>query len=104
MESWADWVPGNIATFQARRDRGVEAFSDAGFDLVAPKATMYLWIPVPRGEASEDFARRALEQEGVIVLPGAALGAGGEGDYRVALTVDENRLAEAAQRLGRLIA
>ena len=104
LESWADWVPGNIATFQARRDRGVEAFSDAGFDLVAPKATMYLWIPVPRGEASEDFARRALEQEGVIVLPGAALGAGGEGYYRVALTVEENRLAEAAQRLGRLIA
>lgn len=104
LESWADWVPGNIATFQARRDRGVEAFSDAGFDLVAPKATMYLWIPVPRGEASEDFARRALEKEGVIVLPGAALGAGGEGYYRVALTVEENRLAEAAQRLGRLIA
>ncbi len=104
LESWADWVPGNIATFQARRDRGVEAFCDAGFDLVAPKATMYLWIPVPRGEPSEDFARRALEKEGVIVLPGAALGAGGEGYYRVALTVEENRLAEAAQRLGRLIA
>jgi LL-diaminopimelate aminotransferase len=63
---------------------------------------MYLWIPVPDGEPSEAFARRALEQEGVIVLPGAALGAGGEGFFRIALTVDEQRMDEAALRLGRL--
>ena len=50
-----------------------------------------------------DFARRALEREGVIVLPGSALGTGGEGYFRVALTVAEDRLAEAAVRLGRLI-
>ena len=64
---------------------------------------MYLWIPVPHREPSEYFARRALELEVVIVLPGAALGAGGEGYFRVALTVDEARLQEAARRLGRLI-
>jgi aspartate/methionine/tyrosine aminotransferase len=63
---------------------------------------MYLWIPVPTSEASEDFATRALETEGVIVLPGGALGAGGEGFFRVALIVDEDRLAEAAARLGRV--
>jgi len=44
-----------------------------------------------------------LAQEGVIVLPGAALGAGGEGFFRVALTVDEDRLGEASGRLGRLL-
>jgi len=103
LESWAEWVPGNVATFQARRDCGVAALSAVGFDVTPPRATMYLWIPVPHRELSEDFARRALEQEGVIVLPGAALGAGGEGYFRVALTVDEARLQEAATRLGRLI-
>jgi LL-diaminopimelate aminotransferase len=64
---------------------------------------MYLWVPVPHGELSEAFALRALEEEGVIVLPGAALGGGGEGFFRVALTVDEARLEEAAQRLARLV-
>lgn len=64
---------------------------------------MYLWVPVPEGETSEDFARRALEQEGVIVLPGSALGAGGEGFFRIALTVSEDRLRVAATRLGRLL-
>jgi LL-diaminopimelate aminotransferase len=103
LESWGEWVPGNIATFQARRDRAVGAFTRAGFDVVCPRATMYLWIPVPRAEPSEEFARRALEREGVIVLPGAALGAGGEGFFRVALTVSEGRMEEAAGRLGRLV-
>jgi LL-diaminopimelate aminotransferase len=103
LESWEEWVPGNVANFQRRRDAAVAAFGSAGFDLTPPKATMYLWIPVPNGEPSEDFARRALEREGVIVLPGAALGRGGEGYFRVALTVPEARLEEAAARLGRLL-
>jgi LL-diaminopimelate aminotransferase len=102
LESWAAWVPGNTAIFQARRDAAVRALCRAGFDVKPPPATMYLWIPVPDGEPSEAFARRALEQEGVIVLPGAALGAGGEGFFRIALTVDEQRMDEAALRLGRL--
>ena len=65
---------------------------------------MYLWIPVPGTESSEDFAARALEEEGVIVLPGASLGQGGEGFFRIALTVDAERLEQAAERLGRVIA
>jgi LL-diaminopimelate aminotransferase len=102
LESWERWVPGNVATFQGRRDAAVAAFRAAGFDVPCPKATMYLWIPVPHGEGSEDFARRALEREGVIVLPGASLGKGGVGYFRVALTVPEARLELAAERLGRL--
>ena len=102
LESWETWVPGNVATFQRRRDAAVAAFREAGFDVTPPKATMYLWIPVPNGEPSEAFAQRALEQEGVIVLPGSALGRGGEGWFRVALTVPEGRLEEAAGRMGRL--
>ena len=103
LESWDEWLPGNVATFQRRRDAAASALRRAGFDVSIPKATIYLWVPVPGGEGSESFARRALAQEGVIVLPGAALGAGGEGFFRVALTVDEDRLGEASGRLGRLL-
>jgi len=102
LESWDEWVPANVATFRRRRDAAVEAFRAAGFDVASPRATLYLWIPVPAGEASEAFALRALERQGVIVLPGASLGRGGEGYFRVALTVPEARLQEAAERLGRL--
>ena len=49
---------------------------------------------------AREAAQRALEESGVIVLPGASLGKGGEGYFRVALTVDEGRLEAAAGRLG----
>jgi LL-diaminopimelate aminotransferase len=95
-------VPGNVALFQRRRDAAVEGLRAAGFSVTEPRATMYLWVPVPGGEPSIDFAERALDQEGVIVLPGRALGEGGAGFFRVALTVDEERIREASARLGRL--
>ena len=103
LESWETWVPGNIALFQERRDAAVAALSAAGFDVTSPRATMYLWIPVPGGKPSEAFAARALEEEGVIVLPGGALGAGGEGYFRIALTQPVDRLEEAARRLARIV-
>ena len=103
LESWEEWVPANVAEFERRRDAAVEALCGAGFDAVRPKATMYLWIPVPGGGASATFARRALEEAGVIVLPGSALGQGGEGFFRVALTETPERLGQAAERLGRLL-
>jgi LL-diaminopimelate aminotransferase len=103
LRSSDEWVTSNIATFQRRRDAAAQAFSAEGFQVTVPKATMYLWIPVPTQEASMDFCRRALEQEGVIVLPGSSMGKGGEGFFRVALTTSEERLREAAARLGRLL-
>jgi len=103
LETSNEWLPGNVATFKSRRDAAASALREHGFDVAVPKATIYLWVPIPGDEPSERFALRALEQEGVIVLPGAALGAGGEGFFRLALTVDEERLAEAARRLGRLL-
>lgn len=103
LRSWASWVPGNVAVFQARRDRAVEAFGAAGFQVTVPRATMYLWIPVPTSEPSREFARRCLDQEGVMVLPGSSLGDGGEGFFRIALTVPEHRLEEAANRLAKVL-
>jgi LL-diaminopimelate aminotransferase len=103
LAGYDQWVPENIATFRRRRDAAVAGLRGAGFDVTEPRATMYLWIPVPGGRDSEPFARRALQEEGVVIMPGAALGAGGEGFFRVALTAGEDRLREAAERLGRLL-
>jgi len=104
IESWDTFVPGNVAVFRERRDAAVAAFRAAGFPVTSPKATMYLWIPLPEGIASKEFADRLMEEEGVIVLPGSGFGAGGEGFFRVSFIVPPARLAEAAARAGRLLA
>jgi LL-diaminopimelate aminotransferase len=103
LQSYDSWVPQNIEAFRVRRDALAQALRAAGFDAQAPQATMYLWVPTPGGTASEPFARRALLEQGVVIMPGAAMGAGGEGFFRVALTQTPERLAEAAHRLGRLL-
>lgn len=103
LASYDEWVPGNVEAFRQRRDAAVEAMRHAGFEVETPRAAMYLWLPMPGGQASEPFARRALLEQGVVVMPGSALGAGGEGFFRIALTQPAARLQEAAQRLARLL-
>jgi LL-diaminopimelate aminotransferase len=102
LKGCEEWVKGNIEVFRGRRDAAVEALREAGLDATPSKATMYLWVPVPTPESALDFCRRALEAEGVIVLPGSSMGQGGEGFFRIALTTSEERLREASVRLGRV--
>jgi LL-diaminopimelate aminotransferase len=64
---------------------------------------MYLWIALPDGLPSGAFAERLLEEEGVVVLPGSAFGAGGEGFFRVSFITSPSRIAEAATRSGRVL-
>lgn len=98
-----EWLPGNIEVFRARRDAAVATLRGAGFAVDPPSATMYIWVPLPRGTDSGTFARRLLLEQGVAVLPGLSLGAGGEGFFRIALTVPEARIREATERIGRIL-
>ena len=93
-----------VERFARRRDAAVRALTAAGFEVASPRATLYLWVPLPEGMRSADFAVTLLEQEGVVVMAGSGFGASGEGYFRVALTVGEDRLAEAAERMGRVLA
>ncbi|HET9515265.1 MAG TPA: aminotransferase class I/II-fold pyridoxal phosphate-dependent enzyme [Gemmatimonadales bacterium] len=92
------------ATLQERRDACVDSLVSAGFPVRPPAAAMYVWVPLPAGVASLPFSRRALEEEGVAVLGGAAFGPAGEGFFRIALTAGPERLREAVARLARALA
>ena len=104
LDHGAEWTPRNLETFRERRDAAVAAFRAAGFAAETPRATMYLWLPLPEGVASAAFADRLLNEEGVVVLPGSAFGAGGEGFFRVSFITSPARIAEAARRAGRVLA
>ena len=64
---------------------------------------MYLWIALPDDLPSATFADRVLEDEGVIVMPGSAFGKGGEGFFRISFITSPARIAEAAQRAGKVL-
>ncbi len=94
---------GYVARFQERRDAMLPVLRAQGFEPETPGATMYVWVPLPEGVESAAFTRRALGDAGVVTLPGSGFGAGGEGFFRLALTVGTPRLVEAAERLGKVL-
>jgi len=65
-----------------------------------PEGGMFLMLDVRKtGLSGEAFARRLLDEENVVTMPGESFGAKGAGHVRVGLTVDEATMAEAARRI-----
>jgi LL-diaminopimelate aminotransferase len=87
------------AVYQRRRDLVVDALRAIGVDITPPKGTIYVWAPVPEGHTSASYCELVLEESGVVVSPGGAYGPNGEGFFRISLTVPDERLAEAMERL-----
>jgi LL-diaminopimelate aminotransferase len=86
------------ARYRSRRDFLIQGLAELGWDVPKTKATMYLWVPCPPGISSTDFALSVLQQTGVVVTPGNAFGAGGEGYVRISLIAECDRLQEALNR------
>lgn len=95
-----------LSLIQRRRDILVDGLNALGWNIPKPKATFYVWAAVPEGETSMSFAKRLLEEAGVLVIPGVGYGEYGEGYVRMSLTVagDYNgeRCAEAVERIAQM--
>jgi LL-diaminopimelate aminotransferase len=85
--------------YRRRRDVVVETLNELGWDLKAPLGSFYIWFPTRDGLSSEEFCALLLDRAGVVVAPGAGYGAQGEGWARISLTVPDDRLEEAMDRL-----
>jgi LL-diaminopimelate aminotransferase len=91
------------AQYERRRNLVIEGLKKAGWEIPLPKATMFIWAPIPEGWTSRQIAREMLFATGVVVIPGDAFGAEGEGYVRIALVQNEKRLEEAVLRIGRFL-
>jgi LL-diaminopimelate aminotransferase len=87
------------AIYQRRRDLVCGALSEIGVDVTPPKGTIYVWAPVPDGHTSASYCELVLEESGVVISPGGAYGQSGEGWFRISLTVPDERLSEAVERM-----
>jgi LL-diaminopimelate aminotransferase len=87
------------AIYRERRDLVIDTLNGLGWRLEKPRATFYIWAPVPPGHTSASFAELVLEKAGVVITPGTGYGAQGEGYFRISLTLPAPRLAEAMERM-----
>ncbi|HEY9796617.1 MAG TPA: pyridoxal phosphate-dependent aminotransferase [Leptolyngbyaceae cyanobacterium] len=88
-----------MSVYQNRRNIIIEGLQSLGWPIEAPKATLYAWVPVPKGYSSQEFVTLLLDKCGIIAPPGNGYGAAGEGFFRIALTVPEEKMHAAIQRM-----
>ena len=85
--------------YQGRRDRVVETLNKIGLEVEPPKASLYVWVRIPEGYASAEFAELLLEESDVVVTAGNGYGPSGEGYVRLSLTISESDLNEGLRRI-----
>ncbi|WP_075620306.1 pyridoxal phosphate-dependent aminotransferase [Paenisporosarcina indica] len=91
-----------VDRYESRRNVFIHACNRIGWHVEAPRGSFFAWLPVPNGYSSQSFADKLLDEADVAVAPGNGFGEYGEGYIRVGLLVDEHRLEEAVDRIGKL--
>ncbi|SHF93596.1 alanine-synthesizing transaminase [Kaistia soli DSM 19436] len=94
------------ATYKHRRDALVESFGRAGWEIPAPRASMFAWVPIPepfRSLGSLEFSKLLIEKADVAVAPGVGFGEHGDEYVRIALVENEQRIRQAARNIRRFL-
>lgn len=94
-----DSVRENNKIFEERRNMLIDGLNSLGWKMERPKATFYMWVPIPKGETSASFAEKLLDKCGILVVPGNGYGTCGEGYVRFAITLPKDRITEAIGRM-----
>lgn len=97
-----DCVDELIDLYESRRNVLIAECNRIGWNVIAPSASFFAWLPVPKGYTSETFTDILLKKADVAVAPGHAFGSFGEGYVRVGLLETEERLKEAVARIEKL--
>lgn len=93
------WMAERNMVYQRRRDKVIATLREIELDAPVPKASLYVWAAVPKGETSLSFSLKVLDELAVWITPGVGFGPSGEGFFRISLTTPDHRLEEALQRL-----
>jgi aminotransferase len=99
-----DEVERMVSEYNRRRRLMVEGLREIGLSCFEPKGAFYTFPSIANtGLTSEEFAKRLLFEEKVVVIPGSVFGACGEGFVRCAYAVSQYELKEALERMQRFL-
>jgi LL-diaminopimelate aminotransferase len=88
-----------VNRYRERAEAVVRGFRALGWTVQPPRATMFVWLPVPAGFDSKQWTKHLIDAADVVVSPGSAFGPGGDGFFRVSLIADVAVLEAAIDRL-----
>lgn len=99
LKHGADFCQTLRSVYKKRRDILIQGFSDLGWKVDPPKASMFIWAKIPEPFTSTEFTYRLIDDAGVVVIPGNAFGKSGEGYVRIGLVQPEELLKKAVKKL-----
>lgn len=94
-----DCIDEHNRKYQARRDKIAAVLHNIGLKVMPTKASLYLWVKIPPGFTSGEFATKLLDETSVVVTPGRGYGKAGEGFIRFSMTIPDTRMEEGLKRL-----
>ncbi len=106
LNSPQDCVEEINALYLSRRNKLIESFNRAGWEIPTPRATMFVWAEIPeqfKDIGSLEFSKLLIEKAKVAVSPGIGFGQYGEGYVRLALVENEMRIMQAARGIKKIM-
>ncbi|MCB9851644.1 MAG: LL-diaminopimelate aminotransferase [Phycisphaerales bacterium] len=88
--------------YKERADTLVPLLRKSGFEVEPPRATFYIWAKCPKGYDSMTCAKKLLDEQAIVAIPGVGFGKHGDDFVRFALTVDKERILEAGRRIAEI--
>lgn len=99
LEGPQDAIKAHNVKYQQRRDKLIPVLRNMGLEVDPPKGSLYVWAKLPNNTKSGDFAAQLIDAVNVVVTPGRGYGEAGEGFIRCSLTVPDDQLDRAIDRL-----
>ncbi len=103
LEGPQDHLAETVERYRHRRDLLCDGLKSMGVAVDPPRGSIYVWAPVPEGHTSESFTKFLLDEADIVVAPGNAYGPSGQGFVRFSLTLPDDRLEEAVERLRSIV-
>jgi len=93
-----------VDEYDRRRKAIVKGFNEIGLDCFLPEGAFYTFPCIKKtGMTSDEFCEKLLMEEHVLVVPGSAFGACGEGFVRATYASSLDNIMEALKRIGRFV-
>jgi len=99
FKNYKEYSSENNKIYKKRREMVTGILDNIGIEYYKSNATIYVWAKVPEGHTSKSFAKLVLDEANVVITPGSAYGKFGEGYFRISLTISDDRLKEALDRI-----
>jgi len=102
LRNYEDGLQNRVAIYKKRCELLSNGLNSIGIEVYKPNGTFYVWFKNPKNLLSSEFANILLEDAGIVMTPGTGFGEYGEGYTRASVTIEDNRLIEAVERIKNL--